>query len=165
MTPDLYEGEIFASLADGVDYALRVGFGEIIARGAAAVTAVESPVVVVGMSLGALPAQYLAQTDRRIAGAVLVGACIPLGEFADNWQADVAVEVHAAVGDAIFDDDGDADAAEQLSAQVPTARVVRHPNGGHLCCERGHPDFSETTTAAVIDAIASMTAAVGTSGQ
>ena len=158
MVPDLFEGEVFSEVDSGVDYSLRVGFGEIISRGVASIASLQQSVVVVGLSLGALPAQYLAQTDRRVHGAVLVGACIPLGEFSDEWPEGVPLEVHAASGDPVFDGDGDAEAVAAIVAAAAAAQVVRHHGGGHLCCERGHRDYDELTSVAVINAVASMTA-------
>ncbi|RZS79002.1 hypothetical protein EV189_3872 [Motilibacter rhizosphaerae] len=69
-TPDLYAGRTFATLEDGVAHAEELGSEEVLARGTAA--APERPAVYVGVSLGALPAQALAQTRPDALGAVLV---------------------------------------------------------------------------------------------
>lgn len=150
--PDLYEGATFRALDDGVAHALAIGFGEVIARGAAAVDA-SVQAVVVGLSLGVLPAQFAAQTIDGVRAAVLVGSCVPLGEFADQWPAGVTVEVHAGRNDPIFDDDGDAEAAAALALISADATVVRHDGAGHLCCEMGHPDFGQAACDAVAAAV------------
>ena len=62
-TPDLYEGRTFPSLNSGVAFAQEVGFGEIIARGERAAEGFDGTLI--GISLGALPAQALAH--RRTA--------------------------------------------------------------------------------------------------
>jgi dienelactone hydrolase len=149
VVPDLYEGATFSALDDGVAHALAIGFGEVIARGASAVDASVQPVVV-GLSLGVLPAQFAAQTINGVRAAVLVGACVPLGEFGDQWPAGVTCEVHAGRNDPIFDDDGDADAAAALAAISPDATIVRHDGAGHLLCEMGHADFDQAACDAVI---------------
>jgi dienelactone hydrolase len=127
VVPDLYEGATFSALDDGVAHALAIGFGEVIARGASAVDASVQPVVV-GLSLGVLPAQFAAQTINGVRAAVLVGACVPLGEFGDQWPAGVTCEVHAGRNDPIFDDDGDAKAAadfDQAACDAVIATVIK----------------------------------------
>src|SRR5450432_3574861 len=61
-TPDLYEGQTFDTLDEGVAYAEEVGFGDIIERGVRAADELPSGLVYAGFSLGVLPAQKLAQT-------------------------------------------------------------------------------------------------------
>lgn len=155
IVPDLYSGARFDDLEAGVAHGLAIGFGELIASGVAAVAGVESPMVV-GISLGVLPAQFIAQTVTGVRAAVLIGACVPLGEFADSWPDGVGLEVHAASNDPIFDGDGDAEAAAAIIAAVPGARLVRHDGGGHLFVETGHDDADETATFAVVGAIVAM---------
>ena len=70
-TPDLYAGQTFDSLDDGVAYAEGVGFEEIIRRGAAAAEVLPAVIVYMGFSLGALPDQSLTQTRPGARGAVL----------------------------------------------------------------------------------------------
>src|SRR3954469_18280588 len=70
-TPDLYDGNTFDDLDEGVGYAREVGFGTILERGQAAAHDLPSELVYVGFSLGAMPAQMLAQTRPGARGAVL----------------------------------------------------------------------------------------------
>ena len=156
LVPDLYGGARFDGLEEGVAHGLAIGFGELIASGVAAVADVDSPVVV-GISLGVLPAQCVAQTVPGVRGAVLIGACVPLGEFSDTWPDGVALEVHAASSDPIFDVDGDAEAAAQITAVSLGSRLVRHAGGGHLFVEAGHADEDEAATLAVVEAVVAMT--------
>src|SRR6266705_1422521 len=60
-TPDLYDGNTFADLKEGVAYAEQVGFPEIIRRGSAAASELRADIVYAGFSLGVLPAQSLVQ--------------------------------------------------------------------------------------------------------
>jgi dienelactone hydrolase len=60
--PDLFNGRTFDSLQDGIAYAGEVGFGAIVERGRAVADGLPEELVCVGFSLGALPAQALAQT-------------------------------------------------------------------------------------------------------
>src|ERR1700689_3179714 len=49
--PDLYDGATFATLDEGVANAERIGFGEIIKRGAAAAVGLPAELVYAGFSL------------------------------------------------------------------------------------------------------------------
>ena len=51
----------------------------------------------VGMSLGAMPAQKLAQTRPGAKGAVLLHAAIPASEFGDAWPPGVDGDLSAAL--------------------------------------------------------------------
>jgi dienelactone hydrolase len=58
--PDLYEGQTFGTLDEGLDYARRTGFGVIRERGIAAVEGLGDALIYAGFSLGGIPAQQLA---------------------------------------------------------------------------------------------------------
>ena len=61
-TPDLYDGNTFATLDEGVGYAKQVGFETLAERGTRAADGLPTELVYSGFSLGVLPAQMLAQT-------------------------------------------------------------------------------------------------------
>lgn len=62
-TPDLYDGKTFAELSDGVNHADNIlGIEAILERGRIAAESLPTRIVYAGFSLGALPAQMLAQT-------------------------------------------------------------------------------------------------------
>src|SRR5919109_3144954 len=75
--PDLYDGKTFADLDDGVGYAKEVGFDTIAERGRLAAEGLANQVVYAGFSLGAMPAQMLAQTKPGTKGALLFHSCFP----------------------------------------------------------------------------------------
>ena len=77
-TPDLYDGRTFDTLDDGVAHAGEIGFGEVIERGVRAADDLPSGLVYAGFSLGALPAQKLAQTRPGARGALLFYSCAPV---------------------------------------------------------------------------------------
>jgi dienelactone hydrolase len=86
-TPDLYDGKTFTDLDDGVDYAKRVGFDTIGERGRLAADGLPNELVYAGFSLGAMPAQMLAQTRRDAKGALLFSAAGLRRERRDAAQA------------------------------------------------------------------------------
>jgi len=131
MLPDLYEGETFESLDEGVAHAESIGFDTVIDRGVAAASATDASFVVIGFSLGVLPAQNLAQSHSRVVGAVLCHAAIPLGTFADSWPERVALQLHNSPGD----DWGDFDDAVTLAASAADGELFEYDTTGHLVAD------------------------------
>src|SRR5207244_6641589 len=72
--PDLYDGKTFTDLGQGVGYAKKVGFATIGERGRRAANGLPNELVYAGFSLGAMPAQELAQTRPGCKGAMLFSA-------------------------------------------------------------------------------------------
>ncbi len=91
--PDLYDGNTFRELDEGVAYAEQVGFPEIIRRGLAAATELPADIVYAGFSLGALPAQSLAQTRSSARGAILLHGCVATSEFESPWPKGVPLQI------------------------------------------------------------------------
>ena len=58
-TPDLYDGNTFTGLDEGVGYARGVGFDTILERGRLAAEGLPNALVYAGFSLGVMPAQLL----------------------------------------------------------------------------------------------------------
>jgi len=157
-TPDLFEGQTFEDVEDGVAHAERIGMSELIARGFAAVPAGPAPLLVVGLSLGVLPAQAIAQQRSGVLGAVLVAACLPHRSFGERWPDGVPVHVHATGGDAWFNDGGDREAAEELVAVSRAAQLTLHPGDAHLFIDSSQPGFDAHATAAVVGSVEAMLA-------
>jgi dienelactone hydrolase len=143
--PDLYDGHVFADLDEGVGYARSVGFDVIAQRGAAAAEGLPARLVYAGFSLGALPAQMLAQTRPGALGALLYSAAFPASEFGDAWPAGVALQVHMMADDEWALED--LPAARELVAGVDGAELFLYPGDGHLFAERGGPDYDEAAAA------------------
>src|SRR5919201_3346216 len=97
--PDLYDGKTFDELTDGVGYAEQVGFGTIIERGRVAADGLPKELVYGGFSLGAMPAQMLAQTRPGAKGALLFHAAVPLSEFGGAWPQGVPLQIHTMEAD------------------------------------------------------------------
>ena len=91
--PDLYAGPTFDDLSAGVAHAREAGFDPIIERGLRTADALPHRVVYAGFSLGALPAQELAQTRPGAAEALLFEACAPVAQFGRRWPPGVPVQV------------------------------------------------------------------------
>ncbi|MFJ6672517.1 dienelactone hydrolase family protein [Actinosynnema sp. NPDC091369] len=151
--PDLYEGRVFVDLGAGLDYAHEVGFGTIAERGRLAAEGLRSDVVYVGFSLGVLPAQMLAQTKPGAAGALLVGACVPVSEFGPAWPASVPVQVHAMADDRSFVDDGDLDAARALVAGAADGDLFLYSGDKHLFADPSLSSYDEVAAVLLMERV------------
>lgn len=144
-TPDLYEGRTFAELTDGMAYAREAGFGTIMERGRLAAESLPAEIVYAGMSLGAMPAQMLAQTRPGAEGALLLHAAVPLSEFGGAWPEGVPLQIHTMEDDEL----GDADVARELAQTVEGAEVFLYPGDRHLFTDDSLPDYDEAAAALV----------------
>jgi dienelactone hydrolase len=140
--PDLYEGRVFDTLDEGVGYAQQIGFDIVVERGVLAAQPLPTSLVYLGISLGALPAQRLAQTRLGTAGAVLVSGCVPPSEFGTPWPPGVPVEVHFKADDPLGLE-GDLDAARSLVDTVDGAVLHLYRGDGHVFVDPGLPSYDE----------------------
>ncbi|WP_326769368.1 dienelactone hydrolase family protein [Streptomyces sp. NBC_01591] len=152
-TPDLYEGHTFGTLDEGLAYAERTGFDELLDRGVRAVAdAPDSPeeLVYIGFSLGVLPAQKLAQTRPGARGAVFVHSCVPSSAFG-RWPSRLPVRIHAMEADRLFTDEGDADAARALVDDADDAELHLYPGDQHLFADNSLPSYDAEAAALLLD--------------
>ncbi len=141
-TPDLYDGQTFAELDDGIGYARQVGFDTILERGRAAAESLPAELVYAGLSLGVMPAQMLAQTRPGAKGAVLLHAALPPAEFGGSWPPAVPLQIHLMEEDE-FALEGDLDAARELDETVEHAALFLYPGDRHLFTDSSLPDHDE----------------------
>ena len=141
-TPDLYDGNTFDDLDDGVGYAREVGFGTVLERGRLAAEGLPNELVYAGISLGVMAAQMLAQTRPGAQGALLVAAAIPPSEFDGDWPQGVPLQIHMMEGDE-WVLEGDLDAARDLAETVESAELFLYPGETHLFIDSSLPDYDE----------------------
>ncbi|MDQ0840582.1 dienelactone hydrolase family protein [Streptomyces sp. V1I6] len=151
--PDLFEGQVFDSLGEGMDYAEDAAFGTVIARGTAAAEDLPAELVYLGFSLGVLPAQKLAQTRSGAKGALLLEACVPVAEFGGAWPHGVPVQVHGMDADPFFAGEGDVDAARSLVATVADAELFLYPGDRHLFTDSSLPSHDEHAATQATDRV------------
>jgi dienelactone hydrolase len=145
-TPDLYEGATFQSLDEGVAHAEELGFEMILDRARRAAVGLANEVVYVGLSLGVMPAQMLAQTRPGTRGAVLIHSCVPPSEFSAQWPPDLPVQIHTKEAD----EWGDVDVARALAASAPKAELFLYPGDKHLFTDRSLVDYEPESAALVM---------------
>ena len=141
--PDLYDGKTFADLDEGVGYAREVGFDTIGDRGRLAAEGLPNEIVYAGFSLGAMPAQLLAQTRPGAKGALLFHGCVPASEFGGPWPEGVPLQIHLMEADE-WALEGDLDAARELDETVESAELFLYPGDRHLFADSSLPDYDES---------------------
>ena len=139
--PDLYDGKTFDDLNEGVAYAQKVGFGEILRRGVATADDLPADIVYAGFSLGAMPAQSLAQTRPSARGAILYSSAMPTSEFGGSWPEGVPLQIHMMDSDPWAEEDRPA--AEALVKEVEDAELFIYPGSGHLFADSSLKDYDE----------------------
>jgi dienelactone hydrolase len=146
--PDFYDGNTFSDLDEGVGYAKKIGFDTIGERGRLAAEALPNEIVYAGFSLGAMPAQELAQTRQGVKGALLFHGCIPPEEFGGPWPQGVPLQIHLMDADE-WALEGDLDAARELDEKVESAELFLYPGDRHLFTDSSLPDYDEGATTLV----------------
>jgi len=143
--PDLYDGNTFADLDEGVGYAKEVGFGTIAERGRSAAEGLPGELVYAGFSLGALPAQLLAQTRPGAKGALLFSAAFPASEFGGPWPGGVPLQIHMMEGDEWAAED--LPAARELVETTEGAELFLYQGDGHLFADSSLSDYDASAAA------------------
>ena len=140
--PDLYDGKTFTDLNEGVGYAKEVGFGTIAERGRLAADGLPNELVYAGFSLGAAPAQMLAQTRPGSKGALLFHAAFPASEFGGSWPPGVPLQIHMMEQDEWAMED--LPAARELVETTEGAELFLYPGDRHLFADNSLPDYDES---------------------
>jgi dienelactone hydrolase len=146
-TPDLFDGEVFDDIEEGLRKEEALGFQEIARRTGEFVAGLPEGLVFCGFSLGAVHAEALAASRPGALGAVLMAGAVPveaLEEYfgIERWPEGVPVQVHYAA------DDPWVEAEEEVE---PLGEAVRgagaafdahsYPGSGHLFFEPGVPEY------------------------
>jgi dienelactone hydrolase len=151
--PDLFDGETFTKLEDGVRKRDELGIPLLGQRAAAAVRNMPSGTVYAGFSMGAASAQYLAGTMPGAGGAVLMHAALP-NEFMgiQQWPK-VPVQIHYSVDDPWVQKDH----VSALRSAVEKAQVVcevfEYPGDAHLFADSSSPDYDEASATTMLSRI------------
>jgi dienelactone hydrolase len=152
--PDLFDGELPATVEDGIALTRRLGDDTLEERVARVVADLPEAVVYAGISWGAATAQRLAQTRPGARGALLYEACVPLtGEWAFGpWPDGVPVQVHGMDQDPFFALEGDIDAARELVETVgpELGELFVYPGDRHLFTDSSLPSYDEKAAGLVV---------------
>jgi dienelactone hydrolase len=159
--PDLFDGRTFRTLDEGMAHARSIGFDAILERGVAEAQAGSPEMAYIGLSMGVMPAQQLAQTRAGARGAVLVDACLPVEEFGGGWPDGVPVQIHGMDADPIFAGEGDLDAARSLVSSTDGAELFLYAGDAHLFSDSSLPSYDPAATELMTGRILAFLSALG----
>jgi dienelactone hydrolase len=146
VVPDLYAGQVFTTIEDGIAHAEEVGLDTLVARGVAAAEQGPNEVVYAGFSLGAMPAQRLAQQRPGALAAILYHSAVPLGEFGERWPDGVPLHLHIMVDDPFEDLPVMEDLVARAGGQLFTYR-----GDAHLFTDRSLDDHEPEAARLVLE--------------
>jgi dienelactone hydrolase len=153
-TPDLFDGELPATIDDGIALEQRIGGEALRERAGRVVAELPRGLVYGGFSMGAGMAQGFAQLRPGARGALLYEACLPLtGEWAIGpWPEGLPVQIHGMDKDPFFALEGDLDSARDLVDTVGSelAELFVYPGEGHLFTDSSLPSYDADATALVL---------------
>jgi dienelactone hydrolase len=153
-TPDLFDGELPATIDDGIAHIQSVGEAVLGGRADRIVADLPAGLVYAGFSWGAATAQRFAQTRPGARGALLYESCLPLtGDWAIGpWPEGVPVQIHGMDKDPFFALEGDIDAARELVETLgpELAELFVYPGDRHLFADSSLPSYDADATALVV---------------
>lgn len=145
--PDFYDGHTFTDVASGVDYARSVGFDVISGLGEDAASDLSPGFVVVGMSLGVIPALRIGMGNDAAAAVIAAGSCLDQEFLGGPWPSKLPLRILASEGDSDFINDGDLAAAQALVAAGGDVKLRLLPGNEHLFMEAFDPASVAATDA------------------
>ena len=153
LTPDLFDGEVAASIEEGFALSQKIGDDTLTERAEQALAGLPEGLVYAGFSFGVMTAQRLAQTRPGARGALLYEACLPIsGEWAVGpWPDGVPVQIHGMDQDQFFALEGDLDAAREIVDTVgpELGELFVYPGDTHLFTDSSLPSYDADATALV----------------
>ena len=148
-TPDLFAGQTFGSIPEGLAFIEEKGFDGLRARGVQTADELPQELVYAGFSFGVTIAQQLAQTRVAARGALLFYSCVPIsGPWAFGpWPDGVPVQIHGMDADPFFVGEGDIDAAREIVEKVEDAELFLYPGDQHYFADSSLPSYDAAATA------------------
>jgi dienelactone hydrolase len=141
-TPDLLEGRTFPTIEQGEVHVRALGFDTVFARGVEAAKDLPGEVVYAGISLGAGPAQQLAQTKPGATGVLILAAFIDPSEFG-GWPEGLPAQIHGMDNDPYFAGEGDLEAASAFAEQTKDVELFTYPGDAHLFMDSSVDAYDE----------------------
>jgi dienelactone hydrolase len=148
-TPDLFDGEVFSNLDDGIRKRDSLGIPVLIQRASASVEQLPTDVAYAGFSLGAASAQFLAGSRVGARGAILMHAALSLGMIGvDKWPA-VPVQIHYAARDPWMDSAVVESFAKAARVSGQSCDVFEYKGNAHLFDDDGSADYDPHASASM----------------
>lgn len=143
-TPDLYAGQVAATLEEGFAIKDRTGWNTIMRRAHEAVRDLPAHTVLVGVSMGAGVLHDLLPDRPDTAGVLLLHG---LAEIPSTARAGVPVQLHVADPDPCAPPDDVIAWNAAATAQACAVRTYTYPGAGHFYTDSDSPDHDEHAAA------------------
>lgn len=145
-TPDLFDGEVFDDLDDGMRKEEALGYREIARRAEEAVAGLPEGLVFAGFSMGAVHAEVLATSRPGTLGVVLMHGAVPVEALREYfgieiWPEGMPAQVHYAADDPWVEVEEEvAPLGEAVRGAGAVFEEYAYPGSGHLFTD---PDRTE----------------------
>ena len=151
--PDLFEGRMFSTIEDGMAYAEKIGFEEIMERGSRIARELPHEIVYAGFSLGVIPGQKLAQTREGARGALFFSSCVPAMMLGSPWPVHLPVQIHAMDADPVFINEGDIEAAHEIIGTANHGELFLYPGDQHYFADNSLPSYDADATTLLLQRV------------
>lgn len=138
VTPDLFNGAVTDSLAEGFAIRDRIGYDVIMARAGEALADLRSGGVLSGMSFGGYIAQELGVADPRVSGLLLLHG---VGGVAEKATPGLPVQVHTMNADEFATPEEISEWSAAMRKLGAHFEVFTYDGGGHLFTDADLPDY------------------------
>jgi dienelactone hydrolase len=148
--PDLFDGDVFTNLEDGVHKRDEIGIPLLSQRATESVRDMPNGTVYAGFSMGAASAQYLAGTIPGAGGAVLMHAALPNELIGIQQWPKVPVQIHFSVDDPWVQRDHVLALSSSVEQAGAICEVFEYPGSAHLFADASSPDYDEDSAKAML---------------
>jgi dienelactone hydrolase len=151
-TPDLFGGEVFDDLDDGMRKEEELGYREIARRAEEAVAGLPEGLVFAGFSMGIAHAEVLATTRPGALGVVLMHGAVPVSALREyfgieRWPEGMPAQIHYAVEDPWVEVEEE---VAPLGKDVRGAGAVfeeyAYPGSGHLFTDLDRTEYDPASS-------------------
>jgi dienelactone hydrolase len=153
VTPDLFNGEVFSNLKDGVAHRDSIGIPALMGRAQESVGKLPHEIVYAGFSMGAASAQYLAATRPGARGAILMYAALPPAMMGIGQWPQVPVQVHYAVGDPWVEEAQVRTLSDSVREAGQSCDVYSYQGSGHLFADDDTEDYNEASARLMLNRV------------
>ncbi|MFJ3958058.1 dienelactone hydrolase family protein [Arthrobacter sp. NPDC090010] len=144
--PDMFDGRVFGSIEEGVEYADGLGWRHFLAATSDFVATLPEGLVYAGFSLGGTSAQNLAHSRTGARGALIYYGAASPSWFSRPWPDGVPAQIHVA------EQDPWAELAESKeAADAYGAELFVYPEVGHLFAESGWKEYGDAAAQLLLE--------------
>lgn len=151
--PDLFDGEVFDTVEDGVRKRDALGIPTLAARAHAAAATVPSDCVYIGFSMGAASAEMLAATRPGARAVVLIHGVLPPSVVGATVWPPVAAQLHLGEADPWIDWSAAEAFVGACSAAGGRCDVHRYATDRHLFTDAGSAEHQPVLSQQVFDRV------------